>query len=132
MDLDRLHVVGLRPFLDHALLPPRQSGVNIAVCSRDLLQVKLVDVDACKRLIPNEFTDVAIEVAVAAQTFLQPIQSPLPLLNLRIGTEAVLKEQKSATGLEDAVCFAQCSPDILNAAQRERADHTIENLVAEW
>jgi hypothetical protein len=109
----------------------RYSLIEIAVCSRSLLQIEFLENDTSKRLIPNEFSDVSIEVAVSSQAALKPIQSQLPLPNRSIRTEAMLEEEKSSTRLEHPVHLAQRFANIIDAAQSERADHAIEHLIIE-
>ena len=94
-------------------LPPRHPLVHVAVRSRGLLQVELVETDVLKRFFSNEVTDVAVEMAVVTQSSLEPVQSPLPLLNLRIGAVIVARGSLSPYG-EIMDAQLKVLPDVLD------------------
>ena len=60
------------------------------------------------------------------QAHLQPIESALPFLDIRLRAEAMLQKQESTAWLENPVHFVQCLADVLDAAQGKCADDAIE------
>jgi hypothetical protein len=119
---------GLR--LDYASLagnPP----VEIAMGLRRLFQVELLGLDRLEWPGGNEFLHVPVEMTAITQTHLQPIQSALPFLDIRLRAEAMLQKQESPAWFENPVHFVQRLADVLDAAQGKRADDAIEGAVLE-
>src|SRR5262245_53423454 len=65
------------------------------------------------------------------QEHLQPVQAALPFLDAWSLAETVLQKQKASARLEHTVDLGKCLNGVLDAAQRKRADDTIESAVLE-
>ena len=83
----------------------RHAAVGIAVRLWRPLQVKLVQFDGSKRLLLHEFPDVSHQLALVAKELLGAVQPPLPLLNVGIVAETVLKNEKPTFWFQDTVHF---------------------------
>ena len=75
---------------DILALLTRHALTDVAVSPRRLIQIEFHGFHAGEGPIRQEHFYLPIEMAVAGQTSLNPIQSPLPFLDFRIRAEAVL------------------------------------------
>src|SRR5262249_41839552 len=107
----------------------RAPSVYVAMRPRHPLQVMRLAFDGGERLARDQLLDVAVQLAAVRQAHFEPVQPALPALYPRLRTQAMFEKQEAPAPLQDAVYFAQSLMDIVNAAQRKRADHTIERAI---
>src|SRR5262245_48803914 len=99
--------------------------------ARHALQIKLSQFDGSKRLAGDEFAHVSIEPAAVGKLPFNPIQAALPFLYRWFGAQAMFKEQKTSARFQPAMHFSEGSIHVVDAAQRKRADDTIERAISE-
>ena len=95
------------------------------------LHIELVKLHGSKGLCRDQRPHVPIQMTPTGQAHMQPVEAMLPLLDAWLRTDSMFKKQELSAPFQHAVDFPQGLPDILDAAQRERADDAIEGAVFE-